>query len=109
VVEPRNLKQVLNAQELAELGIENKASRTAASKGPMKGAQYIVLGTITSYDSSTSLEGKGSSMRILGLGANKKSTDTQDYVAVDVWVVDSTTGEVVGARTVEGRASNSVD
>ena len=109
MVERRNLKQVLNEQELAELGIVNKASRTAASKGEMKGTQYIVLGTITSYDSSTNLESKGSSMSILGFGGNKQSTVTQDYVAIDVRVVDSTTGEVVGARTVEGRANNSVE
>jgi curli biogenesis system outer membrane secretion channel CsgG len=109
VVERRNINQVLSEQELAELGIVNKASSTAASKGQMKGARYIVLGTITSYDSSTNVDSKGNGMSFLGFGGNKQSTVTQDYVAIDVRVVDSTTGEVVGARTVEGRASNTVE
>ena len=62
----------------------------------MKGARYIVLGTITSYDSSTNLERKGRGMSNLGFGGNKQSTVTQDYVAIDVRVVDSTTDEVGG-------------
>jgi curli biogenesis system outer membrane secretion channel CsgG len=109
VVERRNISQVLSEQELAELGIVNKSSGTAANKGKMKGAQYIVLGTISSYDSSTNVDSKGKGMSFLGFGGNKQSTVTQDYVAIDVRVVDSTTGEVVGARTVEGRASNTVE
>ncbi|MFM7170534.1 MAG: CsgG/HfaB family protein [Cyanobium sp.] len=109
VVERRDIKQVLSEQELAELGIVNKSSGTAASKGQMKGARYIVLGTITSYDTTTNVDSKGNGMSFLGFGGNKQSTVTQDYVAIDVRVVDSTTGEVVGARTVEGRASNTME
>ena len=48
VVERRQLGQVLSEQELAELGIVPKASPTAAKKGQMTGARYIVLGTVTS-------------------------------------------------------------
>ena len=50
VVERRQLDKVLSEQELAELGLVRKASPTAAAKGQMTGARYIVLGTLTSYD-----------------------------------------------------------
>ena len=109
VVERRQLGQVLSEQELAELGIVRKSSPTAANKGQMTGARYIVLGTVTSYESATDVESKGSGMGFLGFGGSKQNTVTKDYVAIDIRVVDSTSGEVVGSRTVEGRASNTVE
>ena len=109
VVERRQLDKVLSEQELAELGIVRKASPTAAAKGQMTGARYIVLGTLTSYDSATDVESKGSGMGFLGFGGAKQNTVTKDYVAIDIRVVDSTTGEIVGSRTVEGRATNTIE
>lgn len=109
IVERRNLGQVLSEQELAELGIVRKNSPTAAKKGQMTGARYIILGTVTSYDTATDVESKGSGMSFLGFGGAKQNTVTKDYVAIDIRVVDSTTGEVVGSRTVEGRATNTVE
>ncbi|CAK6690562.1 hypothetical protein OGCDGJMD_00856 [Cyanobium usitatum str. Tous] len=109
VVERRQLDKVLSEQELAELGLVRKASPTAAAKGQMTGARYIVLGTLTSYDSATDVESKGSGMGFLGFGGAKQNTVTKDYVAIDIRVVDSTTGEIVGSRTVEGRATNTIE
>lgn len=109
LVERRQLGQVLSEQELAELGIVRKDSPAAAKKGAMIGARYIVLGTVTSYESDTDVESKGSGMSFLGFGGSKQNTVTKDYVAIDIRVVDSTTGEIVGSRTVEGRASNTLE
>ena len=106
VVERRQLDKVLSEQELAELGIVRKASPTAAAKGQMTGARYIVLGILTSYDSATDVESQGSGMGFLGFGGARQNTVTKDYVAIDIRVVDSTTGEIVGSRTVEGRATS---
>ncbi|MEY3545062.1 MAG: hypothetical protein RLZZ247_1219, partial [Cyanobacteriota bacterium] len=108
IVERRNLGQVLSEQELAALGIVKK-SPTSAQQGQMTGAKYIVLGTVTSFESNTDVESKGGGMSFMGFGGSKQTTTTKDYVAIDIRVVDSTTGEIVGARTVEGRASNSVE
>jgi curli biogenesis system outer membrane secretion channel CsgG len=105
VVERQNLGAVLSEQEMAELGLVRKGA-TAARKGQLTGARYIVLGTVTSFDSGVGEKGSSSNFGLLGFGNNKQQLETQDYVAIDVRVVDSTTGEVVGARTVEGRASN---
>lgn len=105
VVERRELKEVLSEQELAELGIVRQGP-AAAQRGQMTGARYLVLGTITSYDSGVEARSSGSSFGVLGFGTRSQQQETRDYVAIDIRVVDSTTGEVVGARTVEGRATN---
>jgi curli biogenesis system outer membrane secretion channel CsgG len=105
VVERANLKEVLSEQELAELGIVRRDGN-AAQKRQMTGARYIVLGTVTSYDSNVESKGTGSNFGVLGYGTARQQAETRDYVAIDIRVVDSTTGEVVGRRTVEGRASN---
>jgi len=105
VVERQNVGAVLSEQEMAELGLVRKGPN-AARKGQLTGARYIVLGTVTSYDSAVSEKGSTSNFGLLGFGNNKQQLETKDYVAIDVRVVDSTTGEVIGARTVEGRATN---
>jgi curli biogenesis system outer membrane secretion channel CsgG len=105
VVERSNVGAVLSEQEMAELGIVRRDGN-AARKGQMTGARYIVLGTVTSYDSNVEEKGSGSSFGLLGFGKSQQKVETKDYVAIDIRVVDSTTGEVVGSRTVEGRASN---
>ena len=108
VVERRNISQVLSEQELANLGIVRRDSTSAARRGEMTGARYIILGTLSSYDSTTNEESSGSSFGFLGFGSRKKNIVTKDYVAIDIRVVDSTTGEIIGSRTVEGRSSNSL-
>ncbi len=105
VVERRNVGAVLSEQEMAELGIVRRDGN-AAAKGQMTGARYIVLGTVTSYDSNVEQKGSGSNFGVMGFGRRQSEVETKDYVAIDIRVVDSTTGEVIGARTVEGRASN---
>lgn len=110
VVERRNIKEVLSEQELADLGIVRKGpGSSAARKGQMTGARYIVLGTVTSYESNVESTASGSNFGLLGVGTANQQAETKDYVAIDIRVVDSTTGEVVGSRTVEGRASNTAE
>jgi len=108
VVERRNLQQVLSEQELAELGIVRQGP-AAAQRGQMTGARYIVLGTVTSYENNVASQSSSNRMSLLGIGGGNQRQETQDYVAVDIRVVDSTTGEIIGARTVEGRATNSAE
>ena len=105
VVERNKIGAVLSEQELTELGIVRQDAN-AARKGDMTGARYIVLGTVTSYESNVEQQGSGSNFGLLGFGKRKQETQTKDYVAIDIRVVDSTTGEVVATRTVEGRASS---
>jgi curli biogenesis system outer membrane secretion channel CsgG len=108
VVERQKIGEVLSEQELAELGIVK--AETGAKKGEMTGAQYIILGKVTSYEEGVAQESKGNNfginLGIVNIGNNDRSSKQEAYVAIDLRVVDSTTGEVVYARTVEGRATD---
>jgi curli biogenesis system outer membrane secretion channel CsgG len=105
VVERSNTKAVLSEQELTELGLVRK-DPNAARKGALTGARYIVLGTVTSFDSRVTEKGSSSNFGLMGFGKSQQQLETQDYVALDIRIVDSTSGEVVGSRTVEGRSTN---
>lgn len=108
VVERRDLKAVLSEQELAELGIVRQGPQAAQSR-QMTGARYIVLGTVSSYESNVAAKTSGGGMSLLGIGGRREQAETTDYLAIDIRVVDSTTGEVVGFRTVEGTATSTAE
>lgn len=105
IVERQNIKAVLSEQELAELGIVRKGA-TAAQSGQMTGAQYLVLGRISGFQNNVETKQSGGGLNFLGFGGSKVVAESKAYVALDLRVVDTTTGEVIGARTVEGRATN---
>lgn len=98
VVERNKLQNVLEEQNLAASG--RIAPGTGAKIGKVTGAQYLVMGTVTSYEENTSDTGGGLSFRGIGLGG--KSSEA--YLAVDIRVVDTTTGDIAYSRTVEGRS-----
>ncbi len=98
VVERSKLESVLREQDLAADG-RIKAG-TGAKIGMVTGAEYLVLGTVTAFESSTASTGGGISISGISIGGKKKEA----YIAVDVRVVNSTTGELDFVRTVEARA-----
>jgi curli biogenesis system outer membrane secretion channel CsgG len=99
LVERSKLDAVLDEQDLAESGRVNKS--TGAKVGKLTGAQYIVLATVTAFDEQTSGGGAGLSYRGIGIGGKKEEA----YMAVDLRVVDATTGEIEFTRTVEARST----
>ena len=108
VVERQNLGSVLSEQELAELGLTRP--ETSAQRGQLTGAQYIVLGRVTAYEEGVSSESGGNNfglnLGLFSIGNSERQAKQEAYVAIDLRVVDSSTGEVVYARTVEGRATD---
>lgn len=109
VAERQKLGEVLSEQELAELGITRPG--TGAQSGQVTGAEYIVLGRVAAYEEGVAEESSGGrvgGIRIGGirLGGGGRQEKQEAYIAIDVRVVDSTTGEVVHSRTVEGRATS---
>ncbi len=100
VVERDKLRAVLEEQNLAASG------RVSAGSGPaigrLTGAQYLVMGTVTSYDESAGRTGGGITVKGISLGGKQ----SRAYVAVDLRVVDATTGEVAYTRTIEGTATS---
>lgn len=98
VVEREKLDALLDEQDLAESGRIKPA--TGAKIGELTGAQYIIVATVTAYDEKT--QGTGGRLAYKGIALGGKKDDA--YIAVDLRVVDTTTGEVEHARTVEARS-----
>jgi len=99
VVERSKLQHVLREQDL---GVSGRVRRgTAAKIGKLTGAKYLVLGTVTSYEESTAGTGGGISLFGVSLGGKQEKA----YIAVDLRVVDTTTGEIKYARTIEANSS----
>ena len=99
VVERKKLENVMEEQNLGASG--RVRAGTDAKIGQLTGAQYLVMGTVTSYEENTANTGGGVSYRGISLGGKK----SEAYIAVDVRVVNTNTGEVDFSRTVEGRTS----
>ncbi len=99
VVERQKLKAVISEQDLASSGRIKKG--TGAKTGQLTGAQYLVTGTVTSYEEGVADTGGGLSFKGISLGGNKGKA----YIAIDLRIIDTTTGEVVDSRTVEANSS----
>ncbi|MGA9423065.1 MAG: CsgG/HfaB family protein [Rhodanobacteraceae bacterium] len=99
VVERAKLQNVLEEQNLAASG--RVRSGTGARMGQVTGADFLVFGTVTSYEENTASTGGGLSFRGISIGGKK----SEAYLAVDVRVVNASTGEVDFSRTIEGRSS----
>jgi curli biogenesis system outer membrane secretion channel CsgG len=100
IVERAKLGKVLEEQDLAEAGRVSK--KTGAKIGKLTGAQYLVYATVTAFDTNTAGTGGGIGFRGISIGGKKEEA----YLAIDLRVVDTTTGEVEFTRTVEGRATS---
>lgn len=98
VVERRKLAAVLEEQDLAQSGRLKPGE--GARIGQLTGAQYLVMGTITAYEDNETTQVSGG-----GMFRKSKVENVSEgaYLAVDLRVVDTTSGEVAFARTVEGR------
>lgn len=98
VVERAKLEHVLNEQDLAASGRVRRGS--AAKVGKLTGARFLVLGTVSAYEEKTQGGGGGLSFGGISVGGRKDDA----YMAVDLRVVDTTTGDVAFTRTVEARS-----
>jgi curli biogenesis system outer membrane secretion channel CsgG len=97
MVERARLDAILDEQDLGSSGRVDPSS--AAKVGKMVGAEYLVTGTVTAYEESG---GKGGGIGFRGIRVGGKKQET--YLAVDIRVVNTTTGVVEFTRTVEGRS-----
>ena len=97
VLERKEIDAVIGEQDLGESGRVSAA--TKAKIGQIKGAKYLVSGSVSAFEESRSTGG-GVSLGGISLGGQKDKT----YIAVDLKVVDTETGEIVDTRTIEGEA-----
>jgi curli biogenesis system outer membrane secretion channel CsgG len=100
VLERKELEAVLSEQDLGASGRVDP--KTAAKVGKLKGAKYLVAGTVSAFEEGTSGKGMGVSVMGLSVGGKKERA----YMAVDLKVIDTTTGEIVDARTVEATSES---
>ncbi len=97
VLERKELDAVLGEQDLGASGRLDAA--TKAKIGKIKGAKYLVAGTLSAFDRKVSKAGGGIRFKHISLRGKK----VEAYIAIDVKVIDTETGEIVDARTIEAR------
>jgi len=107
-VERQHVQEVLSEQEMAELGIVKPAQESAQS-GQMTGAQYLILGRVNAYEADVKEKEEGRRSSFLGFGSDQANAEAKAYIAIDLRVVDSTTGVIIGSRTVEGTAKDTAE
>ena len=100
IVERSKLEKVLEEQNMAAAG--RTASGTGAKMGKLTGAQYLIYGTVTAFEENTKSTGGGISFGGVALGGKSSNA----YLAIDLRVVNTTTGEIDYSRTVEGTAKS---
>ncbi len=99
VVERAKLEYVLAEQDLNDFG--RVAEGTGAEIGELTGAEYLVLGSLSAYEENVKGTGGGIGYKGIRVGGKRGKA----YMAVDLRVVNTTTGELEFVRTVEGRST----
>ncbi len=97
VLERKEINAVFSEQDLSASGRVSQETMVQMKK--IKGAKYLIAGTVAAFEESGS---KGGGIRFKGLSLGAKKMET--YIAVDVKIIDTETGEIVDARTIEGRS-----
>jgi curli biogenesis system outer membrane secretion channel CsgG len=100
VVERRKLYAMIEEQNLAESGLLKPGD--GAKIGQLTGAQYLVMGTITAFEPDSETKVSSGLFRRTRI----EQTNHGSYLAVDLRVVDTTTGHVSYARTIEGHTTD---
>lgn len=98
ILERKEIDAVLGEQDLGASG--RVSSATKAKMKRIKGAKYLVAATVSAFEANTSGKGGRIGFKGLSLGGSKEKS----YVAVDLKVIDTETGEIVDTRTIEAEA-----
>jgi curli biogenesis system outer membrane secretion channel CsgG len=99
VLERQELEKVFSEQKLSESGLVEESTRL--KPGRIKVAQYLIAATVSAFQEDTSGSDAGISVMGFHVGGAKKTA----YMAVDLKVIDTQTGEIVKTRTVEATSS----
>jgi curli biogenesis system outer membrane secretion channel CsgG len=101
MVERSALADIVKEQELGQTGLVQK--ETATKVGELLGAQLLVAGAVTEFESSTS--GGGAGVGVMGLALAMRTNNA--HVGVDIRLVDSTTGQIVKSYYADAKANES--
>ncbi|MGR3218410.1 MAG: CsgG/HfaB family protein [Candidatus Anammoxibacter sp.] len=100
LVERQAIKDILSEQDFGASG--RVKGNTASAIGEIEGANYLIYGAITEYQG-----GQGSLGGGLGLGSilgGIVAKMKQDHVAIDIRIVDSRSGRILNATSIEGKS-----
>ncbi len=100
VLDRKEIDAVLTEQDFGTSGRIDPATR--AKIGKIKGAKYLVSGSVSSFEEETSGDGGGISLMGFSIGGKRDKA----YMAIDLKVIDTETGEIVDSRTVEASSSS---
>jgi len=95
VLDRVRFQHILNEQNLKKK--EYLARGEGPEPGQLLGAKYIIEGAITEYDVDMRTGGYG--LKIAGKGGSMQYARAS--CAIDIWVTDTTTGEVVWAKSLK--------
>ncbi|MCX5832638.1 MAG: CsgG/HfaB family protein [Deltaproteobacteria bacterium] len=100
IVERKELEGVVSEQKLGASGLVRK--ETAPEIGKLTGARWLISATVTSFEENTGGKDAGFSLMGVSVGGNKGKA----YMAVDLKVMDTNTGEIADVRTVEATSES---
>lgn len=102
VLERQAIQDVMLEQDMGASG--RVQPRTAAPTGQIEGAEILVYGVVSEFEANASGGGinLGFTAIPLSLGGGAKNA----HMAIDVRVVDTTTGRILSASRVEGKATD---
>ena len=100
VLERETLSDVMEEQDLASSGRTMKSK--SAATGKLTSAQILIKGAITEFESKSS--GGGAGIGFGGVNIGGKSEEA--HVGLIIRLIDTTTGEVLESKRVEGKAKS---
>lgn len=95
VLERKELDKVISEQKLSESGLVDE--KTRLRPGRIKVAKYLIAASVSAFEEKTAGSGGGVSFMGFSVGGKKDSA----YMAIDLKVIDTETGEIADSRTVE--------
>jgi curli biogenesis system outer membrane secretion channel CsgG len=101
VLERKEIDAVLREQDFAKSGRISPATR--AKIGKIKGAKYLIAGTVSAFEGGVKQTGGRIRFKGISLGGKRMKA----YLAIDVKIIDTDTGEIVDARTIEATTKGS--
>ncbi len=104
IVERQDLNAILGEQELSASGAVSQAARV--KRGQIKGADLLVVGTVSEFEPHASGMGGGlggggwGGIALAGIGA----LSNKAHIGIDIRIIDAVTSEVIAAKHVVGEA-----
>jgi curli biogenesis system outer membrane secretion channel CsgG len=98
LVERAALTDIVKEQELGQTGLVRK--ETATKVGELLGAQLLIAGAVTEFEARS--RGGGGGVGVRGFALNMQTNSA--HVAVDVRLVDASTGQILSSLNAEAQA-----